>query len=297
MHFFERYDFFNFQLFDMRVSTIFDDTFTKDIFANKLPTPHYHESWELYIVKSGSLWVDYDSQTAEYPANSYVFIPPYTEHCITHNSDEMRSHVSIRFIISESENAIENYILQLLKNSALVPLKTTEEIMETLNRLQNLYRKYIETQKKQLWLYPNITATSMLLFTLLLENANCGLPIHCPNTYKKDDDILQMIIEFIMMYASNSDITISHLAESLNYSVSQTNRILQKQFGKSFRELITEIRINKAKYYLTQTNFSIEKISSILGFKEAKNFNRSFKTFVGVTPMAYRRQKRNNRNI
>ena len=100
-----------------------------------------------------------------------------------------------------------------------------------------------------------------------------------------------------MLYLSDSDITLTRLAESLNYSVAQTNRILQQKFGKSFRQLVNDNQIRKAKYYLLRTDFSIGKISEILVFKKSKYFNSFFKRTEGITPTQYRKIKLNESSL
>ena len=50
------------------------------------------------------------------------------------------------------------------------------------------------------------------------------------------------------------------------------------------------LQLNKAKSLLTETTYSIERISSIIGFSSPNYFSMIFKKSEGITPLRYRRQ-------
>ncbi len=292
MHFFEKYDFFNFSTFNMNFSAIFDELFLLENRTNTASvTPHSHETWELYFVKSGNITVDYGSQLLSLGNCQVAIIPPDIEHLVKECSDNA-SFGSVRFCFSCNENdKIALTISDMINKTTLVPISCDPNMVSEFDKLRQVYKSYVENPPQKLWIYPKMTAQSIIFFSSVLETmAYVENPIKSSNfTAKKD--ISSMIIEFFMLYASDDSVTINDLAENLSYSVSQTNRILNQKFGMSFRTLMKETRIKKAKYYLTRTDFSIHKISEILGFKETKNFNKSFKASVGITPTAYRKNQ------
>lgn len=290
MHFFETYDFFNFNLFNINFSAIFDKNFIHENWVKFAPTtPHSHETWELYYVKSGAVIMDCRHEHIKISADQTVIIPPDNDHFIA-NVEKDSSFGSIRFCFSVLENDnIGVFIGDMLEKIVLTPIDCPKQTVSEFDTLKELYKEYFEHQDKKLWLYPKLTAQSMIFFSSILETVSKTKAPVSNSGFNIKKDISPMIIEFFMLYASDDSITINDLAESLNYSVSQTNRILNQNFGKSFRALMKETRIKKAKHYLTRTDFSIQKISEILGFKETKNFNKSFKETVGVTPTVYRK--------
>ena len=288
MQFFDQYDFFNFKLFNMNFNMIFDQHFTMDCWIKAdAPHPHAHETWELYFVRSGSVTVHCDGKSLTVSENQILLIPPRAEHYLLETAEQV-SFGSIRFTYSEVEkDAIGTAIDRILNGRRFTPLSVTPDVRQAFDGLREKYREYHAYKDKKLWLYPKLTACCMTFMASVLEAVSS--PALQPSVrYPQNKDLLPMIIEFFMLYASDSDIMVEDLANSLNYSVSQTNRILQQNFGKSFRAMMNDIRVRKAKYYLVYTNFSIKKISDILGFKEPKNFNKSFKATVGVTPTVYR---------
>ena len=52
------------------------------------------------------------------------------------------------------------------------------------------------------------------------------------------------------------------------------------------------IRLEKAKIMLIQSNDPIYKIAEDIGFLDEKYFSRNFKDIIGVTPFEYRNKKR-----
>ena len=62
-------------------------------------------------------------------------------------------------------------------------------------------------------------------------------------------------------------------------------------FSKTFYELLTDIRIAKAKEYLQTTPLSVTSISERVGYSNVQSFIRMFKKKVGETPSQYRQNR------
>lgn len=76
----------------------------------------------------------------------------------------------------------------------------------------------------------------------------------------------------------------------LNMSRSTFNRRLLDE-NKSFSELLKVVVLDKACHLLTQTNYSVDVISDIVGYSNSSGFIRYFKSALGITPSDYRRSK------
>jgi AraC-like DNA-binding protein len=59
----------------------------------------------------------------------------------------------------------------------------------------------------------------------------------------------------------------------------------------SFRQLLDEVRFEKAKSYLLKSRLSVEDIALQLGYAEAAAFNHAFKRWSGITPSAFRQNR------
>jgi AraC-like DNA-binding protein len=80
------------------------------------------------------------------------------------------------------------------------------------------------------------------------------------------------------------------LARRLNVSPRTLRRHLTSE-GTSFKNLLNDIRKEKAIELLNTTNFSIERIATELGYNDVPNFYHAFKTWTGTTPCNYRKMK------
>ena len=82
------------------------------------------------------------------------------------------------------------------------------------------------------------------------------------------------------------------LAERLGVSRRQLNRILQRLYGKSFREKMLEVRTEVAIDMLLNSSRSIQEISELVGYSTPANFSAFFKNAVGMTPSRMRERGR-----
>lgn len=97
----------------------------------------------------------------------------------------------------------------------------------------------------------------------------------------------------ILIYCSEhyaEDITAKSVSQSLYISQSTITKTFAKKLGCSFRDYINQLRINKAKYYLENTDKKIIEIMYECGFKNQSSFNRVYMELMGTTPSEYRKK-------
>ncbi len=80
------------------------------------------------------------------------------------------------------------------------------------------------------------------------------------------------------------------LARRMNFSPRTLRRHLIAE-GTSYKNLLNEIRKEKAIELLNTTKFPIERIAVELGYSDVPNFYHAFKSWTGTTPMNYRKMK------
>nr|WP_230192524.1 AraC family transcriptional regulator [Paenibacillus sp. CECT 9249] len=64
--------------------------------------------------------------------------------------------------------------------------------------------------------------------------------------------------------------------------------IFKKHAGKSLGKYITEIRFEKAKYLLENTNMKSSEIGKYVGYPNPSYFTMMFRNRYGCTPVQYR---------
>jgi AraC-like DNA-binding protein len=94
--------------------------------------------------------------------------------------------------------------------------------------------------------------------------------------------------KIIIMEDLHSRITPPMIAERLNMSYSWFRRIFRQYMGISPAQYIVEIKIQKSKELLTNTDMSSKEISFEAGFDNPDYFCTIFKKKTGISPLEYR---------
>ncbi len=106
---------------------------------------------------------------------------------------------------------------------------------------------------------------------------------------EKSKNELSVEIEKYIMSNIEKPLTLQHLCEHFKISVNTLYKISHKFFNTSIKNYIILKRIEAAKHYLATTQLSVTEISTKTGFYNYNYFIRTFKSHVGYTPLAYRK--------
>ena len=113
---------------------------------------------------------------------------------------------------------------------------------------------------------------------------------------QKDDDNVKLIskIKDYIYEHTNEDISLKKISEVMHYNESYLSRLFKKLTGKNFKDLVTDVKIKKAMYLLSETDLMVRDIASSVGFDSISHFQYFFKKNKGITPLEYRRDNINN---
>lgn len=84
------------------------------------------------------------------------------------------------------------------------------------------------------------------------------------------------------------EITLVSLSKHLHMNHSYLCRLIKKETGTNFRELLWQVRIEKAKKLLAESETKAFEVAYMVGFKDPSHFSQLFKRIVGVTPTEFR---------
>ncbi len=93
-----------------------------------------------------------------------------------------------------------------------------------------------------------------------------------------------------MIKDNNGNLSLNECADALSYHPNYISRVLKREKGVSFTEMVNEEKLKIAKYMLLTTTDPIAEISAKLNYNNVQNFIRFFKNQVGTTPSAYRKE-------
>ncbi len=91
----------------------------------------------------------------------------------------------------------------------------------------------------------------------------------------------------------SEEINIADFAQSRHMSVSWFMRNFKQMTGVSPMQYILNLKIENAQMLLETTNYSVNEISSIVGYDNQLYFSRIFKKHKGVSPTEYRKLRVN----
>ncbi|MCB0687243.1 MAG: helix-turn-helix domain-containing protein, partial [Saprospiraceae bacterium] len=110
----------------------------------------------------------------------------------------------------------------------------------------------------------------------------------CPTPLERENNFLQKAKLKIEENFSNEDFTVDVLAKEFFLSRTQIFRKLKSLTGKSFTEIVKEMKIHRAKELLINTDKTVAEIAFDLGFKDAGYFSKTFKATVKERPLEFR---------
>lgn len=119
---------------------------------------------------------------------------------------------------------------------------------------------------------------------ILFEIAE-AFPVNPPG-----EGVKERIRRFVNEKASEP-LSLSDLAQHLERSASRTSHLVRKWFGISFRELLRDTRMSRARYLLRNSELSLGEIADQCGLANVYHFSREFKKHSGLPPGKYRSQE------
>nr|MCR5717027.1 AraC family transcriptional regulator [Lachnospiraceae bacterium] len=88
--------------------------------------------------------------------------------------------------------------------------------------------------------------------------------------------------------------SLEELAEQLSQPAYYLSKLIKKQSGSTFKQLLQTRRLNQAAFLLTTTMLPVEDIIALVGYDNTSYFHRIFKAQYHMTPKAYRLQADRN---
>jgi AraC family transcriptional regulator len=132
-----------------------------------------------------------------------------------------------------------------------------------------------------------IDTMTQLLAIHLLRN-HCSVRRSIPDIKGKLPSIsLQRVLDYINSNLDQS-LPLAAMAQLANMSAYHFAKVFRSTVGVAPHQYIITCRMDKAKYLLTTTQWSMMQIALAVGCADSSHFATIFKRMVGVTPSVYR---------
>lgn len=95
---------------------------------------------------------------------------------------------------------------------------------------------------------------------------------------------------YIEEHFEDFDLSLKHLSDRFGISGKNVSHMFKEAFGMKFVDFLMDLRTEKAKLLLTETELAQQDIAQQVGYSNSITFGRMFKRIVGVTPGDYRKK-------
>ena len=202
----------------------------------------------------------HENDTFRAMANDIVFVPKHHDYLFTANESE--ELFAIHFNIENSK----------LNSIQVVTPKNPELFKELFEKLYNAYNL-----KHTGYKYNALSILYKILEQLQIEN-EIG--------YKKPDK-LRVALDYINENYQSNNLSVSDIADYLGVSEVYLRKLFHKKLNLSPIQFLTKIRLSKANKLLESGYYTIEEITSLTGFSDAKYFSTVYKKHYGFPPSHY----------
>ncbi|MBO9600313.1 MAG: helix-turn-helix domain-containing protein, partial [Cohnella sp.] len=141
---------------------------------------------------------------------------------------------------------------------------------------------------RNLYDYPGIREYIQALQQQLLRLNQYYYDFKC--SYRNTQDLHEAIRFIHENYHKPLDLAMVSNHVSLNYAYFSNQ--FKKNVGKGFAEYLRDVRLDKARRLLAETDHKIVDITEMVGYENYKSFTRAFRDAVGMQPTEYRQQMR-----
>lgn len=104
---------------------------------------------------------------------------------------------------------------------------------------------------------------------------------------KEGNDIISKVKKYIHNHYQGS-ISLDDVAAHVELTPTYFTKIFKEQINLTFIDYVTNVRIEKSKELLLNTNLSLKEISYEVGYKDPNYFSRVFKKWTNLSPRQFR---------
>ncbi|SFB79251.1 AraC-type DNA-binding protein [Parapedobacter composti] len=257
-------------------------------------TWHAHLEYQLFLVMEGTGTKFIGNTVKPFDKGDLTFLGPNIPHLWRSDESyfEQQSAKTSRGLVIYFNGAA---LGQLMEKEEFTQLRT---LLEKVRHGMEIYGKSAKEtallMHELLYLHGMERVIHLLrIFDLLAKSKEYHL-LHDDVVFYQPKDMETNRINTVYNYAAQRfrhKITLEEVSTLLNMTPTSFSRYFTMKTSKSFSYFLTELRIrNACKLLSTDEAKNIAQICYESGFNTLSNFNKQFKTFIGMTPTEYRQK-------
>ena len=250
---------------------------------------HWHYFMEMILMVEGTGLIDCNGRTYVVEPGDLMIFPPEALHAVYTATNFDLKYEVIKFDISKlyTENSYSpelKMILESINKSPEVELCFKEERIRDWRTREIFCRCREEIQKKQFGYDIVIhSLISSLIVQMVRVWCESGFNTDVAMAMNLETDSIRGITSYIDAHIGEQ-IRVEDLADMCNMSYSYFAKNFKQYYGRSCKEYIEFIRINRVEDLLLFTDFDLSYISQETGFSDSSHLIKIFRKWKGVTP-------------
>lgn len=251
--------------------------------------PHCHPEIELSYCLKGCYTVILGSRQWELKEGDLLVINPMAPHEFPKNSGDC-----LRLTIELGPGLLGDFFDHFSRMNPEPGVLSLKEEGEKYTALKALLEDTARLRREPaefsgLLLRGNLYRLSGLLLTLLTREQHNANP-------RSDAVKIESALETIYNHYAEP-LELEAVAKKCGYSKSGFCRVFKAVTGDTFHSILNRHRVEISCYHLKNGRDPVERIAAEVGFADAKSFCRVFKTQMGCSPGAYRKQFETQKQI
>jgi len=251
-----------------------------------------HDFWELVYVDKGRLEAVADNQAFELEQGQILFHKPNEFHNLYANGIIAPNVVIVTFVCQSAAMAFfENKITYITARQRDLLARIVEEGRRAFDGpLGDPYT--LQMPRNEDAPFGSEQLISLYLETLLIDmirHAECENASAKPSSSIKtrsDNDLVNRIIQYMEDHL-NDNLSFSNICLYFAQSATNLKTIFKAVTGQGVMEYYRNLKIDRAKTLLRESNGNITQIADHLGYTSVQYFSRHFKQATGMTPREY----------
>lgn len=237
----------------------------------KMPSMHYHDSYELYFLEVGTREYFVEDKFFTVSPGEFVLIPPGKLH-----------RTGGEFCVRTLVHFTKEFLMKFYQHIAIEQLLLCFESVKITPEQNTL--TWLRSLLTQLHACTNEMDFALLLGALLKTLGNCG---------KQEVQFGQMgqIVGYINQNFAEIE-NIDQIAKQFYISKYHLCRVFKKTMHVTLIEYINQVRLKNARRLLEISEYGIGEIALRCGYSSTAYFGCVFKENLGETPSEYRKRMR-----
>jgi len=252
-----------------------------------------HNFWELSYVDRGSIISHQGGESYLINAGEMLLCKPNVRHSCQTWQDVPTSVVDIEFYLEgDIPETFESRILILSQEEKQCMEAIVREAGQTYARFQDAPPLAVSLSKLESAPYGSEQIICNRLEELLIYACRNDRNVHKSSRLLSPNPAGGRLSDWVQSYIQmhyQEKLTLSHLAQIHNVSVTQLKRRFRAEAGSGVIEYLTDVRIRAAKRFIRENNLSMSQIAEAVGFGNIHYFSTVFKKQTGIAPTEYAR--------